>query len=245
MPDTIRTEFKSCNHLLDTLEEHDYHQLAPSLHEVHVRIKDIVGQRGTPPAHVYFPCTNVFSVLANMADGSAVEVGTIGREGFVGVEFLIGGPAWTETVVCQIEGDALRMEIGDFMAAIDSDTPLRRIAQRYLLAYMSLVSQSVACNRLHTIEARFARWVLMTHDRVDGDAFFLTQEFLADMLGVQRPSVSLVAGAFQQAGLLRYNRGHMTILSRAGLEDVCCECYGIVNEQFAQLLSRKDGMKHG
>jgi len=226
----------SGNLLLDTLNEDQYSQLEPRLQRIPMKLKDVVGQRGVAPTHVFFPCTAVLSVLAFMQDGTAVEVGTIGKEGFIGIETLAGGEQWTETTICQIEGEALRMSISDFKEAIADDTPLRRITQRYLLVYLSLVSQSVACNRLHAIDARFARWVLMTHDRVDGDEFTLTQEFLAIMLGAQRPSVSLVASAFQQAGLIRYSRGHMTILNRVGLEDACCECYGIVREQFDRLL---------
>jgi CRP-like cAMP-binding protein len=223
------------NLLLDTLSDDEYRELAGCLQPVDVRATDVTGQRGAPLTHVYFPFTSVFSVLASLSDGSAVEVGTIGREGFVGIETLVEGEQWTETTICQIEGRSLRMSIADFRKAIDGNTSLRRIAQRYLLIYLGLVSQSVACNRLHTIEARFARWILMTHDRVEGNEFNLTQEFLAYMLGVQRPSVSLVARAFQQAGLIRYHRGHMEILDRSGLEHACCECYAIVKEQFDQL----------
>jgi CRP-like cAMP-binding protein len=224
------------NHLLAMLSEDEYQALAPHLHPFHTQQKDVLGERDKPLDHVYFPCTSVLSVLAYMANGIAVEVGTIGNEGFFGVEVLVGGELSTETTVCQVEGDNLRMAVPDFKDAIDGNTPLRRLGQRYLMAYLSLVSQSVACNRLHTIEERFARWVLMTHDRVEGNEFHLTQEFLADMLGVHRPSVSVVAGAFQQAGLIRYNRGHMSILNRHGLEDACCECYGMVRKQFHRLL---------
>jgi CRP-like cAMP-binding protein len=142
------------------------------------------------------------------------------------------------TTLCQVEGAALRMSAAAFNRAIEGNSALRRLCQRYLTAYLSLVSQSVACNRLHNIEERFARWVLMTHDRVDGDEFFLTQEFIADMLGVHRPSVSLVAGAFQQAGFIKYSRGAMTILNREGLEAASCECYETCREQFRRLLSQ-------
>jgi CRP-like cAMP-binding protein len=236
MSASFRSTRKCGNFLLDTLSDDEYRELAPRLQMIHAPLRETVGTRGSPPDYVYFPCTCVFSVLTYMADGSAVEVGTIGNEGFVGIEILAGGEQLTETTLCQIEGDALRMSVSDFKEAVAGDTPLRRIAQRYLLVYLNLISQSVACNRLHTIEARFARWVLMTHDRVDGGEFHLTQEFLASMLGVQRPSVSLVAGTFQQAGLIRYNRGQMKILNRSGLEEVCCECYAIVAEQFQRLL---------
>ncbi len=206
------------NRLLSSLSESEYDVLAPSLSRVRLKRKDIVGERGAPATGVHFPCGAVLSVLAYMQSGAAVEVGTIGTEGFFGLELLVGGRSWTETTVCQIEGDSLVMPASEFRDATAGDTPLKRIAQRYLMAYMSLVSQSVACNRLHNIEERFARWVLMTHDRVAGDEFFLTQDFIADMLGVHRPSVSLVAGAFQQAGYIRYSRGAMKILNRAGLE---------------------------
>ncbi len=175
-----------------------------------------------------------------MQSGAAVEVGTIGREGFFGLELMLGATQWTETTLCQVEGDSLRMSASAFQGAITADTGLRRIAQRYLMAYLALVSQSVACNRLHNIEERFARWVLMTHDRVDGDEFFLTQEFIADMLGVHRPSVSLVAGAFQQAGFIKYSRGAMTIVNREGLEAASCECYRASTDQFARLLALVD-----
>ena len=223
------------NFILDALSDEDAGQLSSRLQRVDLRAKDQVGQRGMNPDHIYFPRTAVFSVLATMSEGSSVEVGTIGSEGFVGIEALIGGDALLETTICQIDGDALRMTHADFKEATTGDTPLRRIAQRYLLAYLAMVSQSVACNRLHTLEERFARWVLMTQDRTGGDEIRLTQEFLADMLGVQRSTVSLAAGVFQQAGLIRNGRGRMQILDRCGLEKVCCECYGAVREQFKRL----------
>jgi len=231
----LHAERQYGNLLLDVLSNDEYRELSPSLQMVDMHAADVIGQRGSVLTHVYFPIASAFSVLASLSDGSAVEVGTIGREGFVGIETLAGGEQWTETTICQIGGKSLRMPVADFNRSIGGDTALRRIAQRYLLLYLSLVSQSVACNRLHTIEARFARWILMTHDRVDGNEFNLTQQFLADMLGVQRPSVSLVASSFQHAGLIRYHRGHMEILDRQGLEGACCECYAVVKEQFNRL----------
>jgi CRP-like cAMP-binding protein len=223
--------------LLASLSEADYRELAPHLHKAHLQRKEVVGECGHVANHVYFPCGGVLSVLAYMQSGAAVEVGTIGKEGFFGLELLVGGKHWTETTVCQVEGDSMRMTAAAFRDAIAGDTPLRRIGQRYLMAYLALVSQSVACNRLHNIEERFARWVLMTHDRVDGNEFFLTQDFIADMLGVHRPSVSLVAGAFQQAGFIKYSRGWMSILNRGGLEEASCECYAASRAQFAKLLA--------
>lgn len=226
------------NLLLASLSDEEYGQVAADLQPVHLQRKDVVGERGGPATHVHFPCGSVLSVLAYMQSGAAVEVGTIGKEGFFGLELLVGARHWTETTICQVEGDSLRMSAAAFLEAIRGDTPLRRAGQRYLMAYLALVSQSVACNRLRNIEERFARWILMTHDRVDGDEFFLTQDFIADMLGVHRPSVSLVAGAYQQAGFLRYSRGWMKILNRGGLEEASCECYLANKAQFESLAAR-------
>jgi CRP-like cAMP-binding protein len=224
------------NQLLSLLSAGDYGALMPYLETVDLSVKQVLGERGNPYSHVYFPCSAVVSVLAMMKDGAMVEVGTIGNEGFYGIDVLVGGESAIETTICQIAGKALRMRVADFICAIDGNTPLRHVTQRYLMAYLSLVSQSVACNALHTIEARFARWILMTHDRVLEDDFHLTQEFLANMLGAHRPTVSVVAGAFQQAGMIRFNRGHMAILRREALEEATCECYGIVKEQFERTL---------
>lgn len=239
MASSTASELRCRNLLLTTLTDEQYDAIAPRVHTVPLKIKQVLFERNQPPQYVYFPCTCVLSILTYMLNGLAVEVGTVGNEGFIGIELLAGGELATETAVCQVEGDALRMTVSDFRKAIVGDTPLRRITQRYMLVYLRLVSQSVACNRLHTIEERFARWILMTHDRVDGDHFYLTQEFIADMLGVHRPSVSLVASAFQQAGLIRYSRGRMSILNRPGLKELACECYGIITEQVDHLLGAK------
>jgi hypothetical protein len=169
-------------------------------------------------------------------DGYAVEVGTVGNKGFSGVELLAGATLATETCVCQIEGDSLRMRTSDFREAVKGPSPLRHFAECYLQGYLMQLSQSVACNRKHTLEARFARWMLITHDRVKGQEFYLTQEYLADMLGSQRPSVSMVAAGFQKEGVLQYSRGHVKILNRAKLEGEACECYANIRQQFKRVL---------
>jgi CRP-like cAMP-binding protein len=227
----------SCgNGLLDLLSADEYRSLAPHLEPLELSIKDIIGERDQPVSYIYFPCTAVLSVLNQMRDGGTAEVGTIGREGFYGIDVLIGGHLAIETTICQIAGTALRMPVAEFRRAIEGETPLRRVTQCYLQTYISQISQSVACNRLHNIQERFARWVLMTHDRVAGDEFHLTQQFLAAMLGTHRPSVSLVARSFQQAGMIRYTRGNMQILDRDALEQACCECYALVNKQYERIV---------
>lgn len=228
--------FACANTLLSRLPADAYAPLSSMLEPVTLGCKQVVAERGQPIAHVYFPCTCILSVLTYMEDGSAIEVGTIGKEGFFGIDILNGAADAQEHTFCQVAGECLRMTVADFRREVAGDTPLRRAAQRYLQAYLSLLSQSVACNRLHTLEQRFARWVLMTRDRIDRDDFRLTQEFLAQMLGVRRPSISQTAAAFQQAGIIRYNRGDMTVLDREQLEQACCECYRLVARQFAHLL---------
>lgn len=225
------------NHLLLLLPQEELVDLAHFSKPVRPQFKQAVFERGNGIDHVYVPCSSVFSIWTFMRDGTAVEVGTVGNEGLAGIDLLTGGDFATDTTIRQVEGESLRMQVSDFRSALVRHSGLRQATQRYLQAYLSQVSQSVACNRLHPTKARFARWVLMTHDRVGDDEFHLTQEFLADMLGVRRPSVSVVASAFQNAGLIRYTRGRLAIVDRSGLEQLCCECYGNVRNNFERLLS--------
>jgi CRP-like cAMP-binding protein len=171
-----------------------------------------------------------------MEDGAIVEVGTIGNEGFVGLPLSLGGRAEPHQCVCQVPGESLRMPAAAFVAELSSNVALRQVVNLYTQAYYTQVTQSTACNRLHPVEMRLARWLLMTHDRLDGDILNLTQEFIADMLGVRRASVSIVAAVLQQAGIIRYRRGVVQILNREALEEASCECYGIVNAEFQRLL---------
>ena len=229
------------NQLLARLPESDYRSLLPHLEWIPCPLKSTFYQRDQPIEHVYFPLSGEHSVLAIMENGTAVEVGTVGNEGFSTVDIIVGSEQSLETVTCQIAGEALKMPVAPFLAAIEGKTELRRLVFRFLQAYMAQVSQSVACNRLHTIEERFAKWLLMNHDRVPGDEIHITQEFLADMLGVHRPTVSLIARRFQQLGLIKYSRGSLTVLDRPGIEDASCECYGVVRRQFERALGMKVG----
>jgi CRP-like cAMP-binding protein len=236
MPVTLAEARLYSNHLLAKLSDEHYEPLCPKFEKVHTRLKEVLHERNYRIPYVYFPCTAVLSNLILLEDGAAIEVGTVGNEGLSAVELLTNADAATETCVCQIEGSSLRMKLDDFRKAVDGPTALRHVADCYFQGYLSQVSQSVACNRKHSLEARFARWLLVTHDRVSGNEFHLTQEFLADMLGVHRPSVSIAAGALQEAGLIQYTRGHMKILDRAGLEEQACECYAAVRAQFKRVL---------
>lgn len=230
------------NHLLSLLSEDAHAALLPMLQPVQLGIKEMLHERGKPfSPYVYFPVNCAISAILPLLDGAAVEVGSVGNEGFSGVEMLTGADAPVNTYFCQIPGQAIRMAVADFMPALDTVPGLRKAAFGYLQGFLAQMAQSAACNGQHSVEARFARWMLITHDRVDGDEFKLTQEFMAQMLGVQRPSVSLVANQFQQAGLLRYSRGNVEILNRQGIEDVACECYFDVRGQFQRLMGIERG----
>lgn len=230
------------NYLLSQLSADTYAELAPMLEPVQLNIKQFVHERGKPfSSDMYFSTTCIVSSLLPLQDGAAVEVGSIGNEGFSVVEMMAGAEWPLNNYVCQVPGEAMRMALADFRQALETVPELRRLALAYLQCFMAQMAQSVACNGQHSVEARFARWMLITHDRVENDDFKLTQEFIAQMLGVHRPSVSLVANQFQQAGLMRYSRGHIHILNRQGIEEVCCECYSDVRSQFEQRM----GIRYG
>jgi CRP-like cAMP-binding protein len=201
-------------------------------------IGQLIASAGEPLRHVYFPETAVFSIISRMADGAAVEVGTVGNEGMVGVGVFLGADASVNETVAQIPGAAGRIESARFVDGAATRPELRRLLNRYTEAYLTQVAQTAACNRLHGIEARCARWLLMTHDRVgEAERFPLTQEYLAIMLGVRRGGVSLAAGMLRDAGLIRYSRGAIRVVDRSGLEKMACECYGIVRRHFDRLFT--------
>jgi CRP-like cAMP-binding protein len=226
------------NLLLSRLPAAEYEALKPHLERIPTPAKSVFYHRDDRIDYVYFPLSGEHSVLAVMRNGAAVEVGTVGNEGMSTIDVLTGATRALETVICQISGESLRLPVARFKEAIAGDTALRRLAYRYLQAYLSQVSQAVACNRLHTNEERFAKWMLMNHDRVPGDDIHITQEFLADMLGVHRPMVSVLARSSQKLGLIRYRRGVFTVVDRAGLEEAACECYAAVQRQFERVLGK-------
>jgi CRP-like cAMP-binding protein len=224
------------NHLLSQLSDEAYALLAPSLEPVKVEVKQALHVRDQPFIYIYFPLTCVISAILPMQDGRGVEVGNVGNEGFSAIEVLTGTKLTLNNYFAQIGGDALRITATDFMHAVESIPELRQVTSAFLHGFLSQAFQSVACNRLHTVDQRFARWILITQDRVGADDFYLTQEFIASMLGVHRPTVSVAAAQFQQSGLIDFKRGNIRILSRKGLEEASCECYFNVRDQFQRLL---------
>ncbi len=189
-----------------------------------------------PIEDVYFPLNCVLSVVSLMNDGSQIEIGTIGREGMSAFPLLMGASATANNAYCQVPGNAVRIEANVFRELEATNGGFRQLLDRYLQGYVNMLGQLAACNRLHSIYERCARWLLMSHDRVDYDEIPLTHEYLAMMLGTGRSGVTIAAATLQQAGFIRYAHGKITILDRHGLEGVACECYEVAREQFRGLL---------
>lgn len=182
--------------------------------------------------HVYFPLTLVASMLIGAGEGTEVEVATVGKEGMLGSAVVLGVTREIGRTVVQVSGRALRLPVETLEELLTQLSPLQSLLARYQFVLLRQMAQVGACHRLHSIEARCARWLLMTHDRVGRDTFVLTQQYLAKMLGVRRATVGLVLGSFRRAGLLTYVRGHLHLLDRAGLEALACPCYAIINAEY-------------
>jgi CRP-like cAMP-binding protein len=226
------------NFILAAVPHAEWERMRARMELLEMQVKDMVYDRNQPIRHVYFPLDCVLSMISQMDDEAAVEVATIGREGMAGLPVFLGAVSSPNTVVAQVPGTLLRMTSENLREVLMGDGVLHRQLHRYIQATMVQLSQNVACNRLHTTEERAARWLLMTADRVGGLRFPLTQEFLAQMLGVRRATVSLTAGLLHNAGLISYRRGIITITDRAGLEEAACDCYAIVRQEFDQLTER-------
>jgi CRP-like cAMP-binding protein len=185
---------------------------------------------------VYFPLDSLASVVVDLDGGRVVEVGTIGNEGMTGLPLLLGAAPPSNRAFFQVAGSAMHMTATDFNAEMGRDETFSKVVQLYAQGYYNSVAQSAACNSAHDIEQRLCRWILLTHDRVGASELRLTQEFLAMMLGVRRPSVSVIAAVLKKAGFINYNRGVITVLDRLGIEKRSCACYRIIADDFKRLL---------
>lgn len=189
-----------------------------------------------PITRIYFPIDCVISIVALMEDGSIAESYTTGRDGAAGSEIVWGGDRPIFRSMCQIPGVCYSMDAREFRAIAERDPAVMKVVRSYAHCLMSLTGQSAACNLLHELVQRCARWLLISHDRVGKDTFDLTQDVLSTMLGVRRPSVTIAAGTLQKAGLISYTRGRITIADRRGLEEASCECYRVVADEFVRVL---------
>jgi CRP-like cAMP-binding protein len=214
------------NRFLAALPPADYKRIAALLDVVSLKLKNVLHKPGEPIRHVYFPGNGFCSILTVLEDGNMVEVATIGNEGMVGTSMVLDGSPPSSTTMVQGEGDTCyRMTAGAFREEMNRHGAFYDLLTRFAQAFVGFVMQSTACNAVHSIEQRLARWLLMARDRMGGDNFPLTQEFVAMMLGATRPTVTIVAGTLQRAGLITYHRGHITILDGRKLEAASCECY--------------------
>jgi CRP-like cAMP-binding protein len=224
------------NRLLAALPLEEYELLLPNLETVSLPLKYVLYEPNKPIEHVYFPIHGVVSLVTIMEDGVAVEIATVGNEGMIGLPVFLGSEIIPMKAFSQIPGKGIRIKADVFKDLLNQGSSLHGLLQRYTQALFNQTAQSAACNRLHSIEERCCRWLLMIHDRVDSDEYLLTQEFLSQMLGVRRASVNVVASILQKARLIRYSRGRITILDRLGLETASCECYARIKQEFDRLL---------
>ena len=214
----------------------EYERVLPHMEVISLPFKQHLYEPNEPIEHLYFPNIGIISMVAVMRDGSVVEVATVGNEGMIGTPIVLGADRVTAETFVQVPGEGLRMKVDVFKKEVPPGSSLHNLLLRYIQALMNQLMQSVACNRLHSIEQRCCRWLLLTQDRVDSDEFPLTQEFLSQMLGVRRASVSEVAAKLQKEGLINYHRGRLKILDRPGLEAGSCECYRVIEQGYKRLL---------
>ncbi|MGO8686709.1 MAG: Crp/Fnr family transcriptional regulator [Candidatus Dormibacteria bacterium] len=236
MPSPDRRTAPITNRILLALPAEDRDRVTRGMVRVTLAIKTVLFEPGEPIQAVHFPLDGVVSLVTPLDDGAVVEVATVGNEGIVGVPLVPGG-SLAVRAISQVAGSSLRMDAADFHRELDRDGPFRDLVHQYLQALFGQISQAAACNRLHTNEERLSRWLLMSHDRVGVDEFAITHEFLGQMLGSRRATVTLSAGLLQAAGLISYHRGHVAILDREGLEGVSCECYGVIKRQLDRVVS--------
>jgi CRP-like cAMP-binding protein len=214
------------NRLLAALPEEIYARLALSLETIQLPLKQFLYKPGESVGYVYCPGGGFCSIVTVLADGGMVEVATIGREGMLGLSTVSGGRRGASAAMVQAETSlCYRLPMAAFRREMDLRGPFYELLTAYAQALTGVIMQSTACNAVHSVEQRLARWLLMAHDRVGRDEFPLTQEFVAMMLGATRPTVTIVAGTLQRAGLITYHRGHLTIVDRKALESASCECY--------------------
>lgn len=231
-----RTRGPLKNNLLASLSPDDYAMLSGHLTQMDLEKGRLLYDPGDKVDTVYFPLDCVISLMTLMESGAAIESATVGREGGVGLLAAISPRHSLSRAIVQVPGRCARVGVGPLADVASRSPALRSLIERHNDALFGHAIQSVACNALHSVEARFCRWLLSCRDRIDNDTINLTQEFLADMLGVQRTTVTAVAGALQAKGLISYRRGVVEILDRAGIEAMACECYGAVKRIYQTLL---------
>ena len=224
------------NRLLAALPREEYERIRPHLGRVSFKLGEVVYESGGQMKHIFFPTNAIISLLYLMENGSSAEMGMVGKEGLVGVALFMGGNTMPNRAVVQSAGGAVRLKAEVLREEFARGGAFQRLLLRYTQALLTQMSQTAVCNRLHTIEQQLCRWLLLSHDRIDSDELIMTQELIANTLGVRREGVTAAAGRLQEQGLISYVRGRIQILDRGGLEAVVCECYKVVKDEYDRLL---------
>jgi len=224
------------NAILARLDHSEHRRLSRYLKPFSLRFGQTLYEPHKEIDYVYFPESGVISLVVVLEQG-VIETGVVGNEGMAGLAVFLGMPSAHWRAVCQVATDGLRLDSAALRRERRRGGPFNDLLLRYTHAVVTMVSHSAACNRAHSVEERLSRWLLMTHDRIEGDEMALTQKFLAMMLGVHRPSVNVAGAALQSAGLIKYTRGRITVTNRLGLERTACECYRKINEEFARAMA--------
>ena len=218
------------------LPREEYERILPHLGHVSFKLGEVVYESGGLMSYIYFPADAIVSLLYMMENGSSAEMGMVGREGLVGIALFMGGNTMPNRAVVQSAGGAFRLRAKVLQDEFARGGAFQRLLLRYTQALITQMSQTAVCNRLHEIEQQLCRWLLLSHDRLDSDELVMTQELIANMLGVRREGVTEAAGKLQAEGLIRYSRGRITVADRRQLEARVCECYGVVKKEYDRLL---------
>jgi len=224
------------NHLLTALPVAEFGRISPSLELVHVPLGKVLCESGGNLQHVYFPTTSIVSLHCVMKNGASAEVAGVGNEGLLGTSLFMGGNTMPYRAVVRTAGYAYKLGAKLLVEEFNRAGPMQHLLLRYTSALITQTSQAAACNRHHAVEQQLCSWLLLTLDRTPSNELILTQELVANMLGVRREGITEAAGKLQQAGFIRYRRGHITVLDRSGLEDHACECYDVVKREYDRLL---------
>jgi CRP-like cAMP-binding protein len=224
------------NHLLAAIPNAEWERFAPHLVPVKLALGEVIYESGSDQPYVYFPTDSIVSLLYVMEDGASAEIAIVGNEGLVGISLFMGGGTTPNRAVVQSAGHALRMRAQNVRDEFVRAGPVQLLFLRYTQALLTQMGQTAVCNRHHTVDQQLCRWLLMSLDRLPSNELTMTQELIANMLGVRREGVTEAAGKLQSAGVIKYNRGRIRVLDRPRLEGMACECYEVVRKEFARLL---------
>ena len=224
------------NHLLDSLPDAEWKRWEPVLERVDLPLGRVLYESGMALSHVYFPTTAIVSLLYVMENGASAEIAVVGNEGIVGVSLFMGGETTPSRAVVQSGGKGYRLSAERMKSEFNLAGPVLHLLLRYTQALLTQMAQTAVCNRHHSLDQQLCRWLLLSLDRLQGNELVMTQELIANMLGVRREGVTEGALKLQRAGLIRYSRGHIVVLDRSGLESRSCECYGVVKKEYDRLL---------